>query len=283
MKKIRFKSILTTTVLAALFIGGWFLFNSFEKNSTYQTALYMIENGETENAWMMLSELRDYKDSEALAADLLERDPKLPYWNLNKGDLVTFGHWEQDNDVSNGPEPISWIVLDRIEGQLLLLSESVLDGGAYHDESFAEITWENCLLRSRLNSGFLAEAFTETERDLIPLIQNLNEDQSAAGTEGGNPTFDRIFLLSETEISIYLNEEYAAETIGRASATEYAKTRQIEVSENGYVSWWLRSPGVYPYSAQFVDQDGNLHLSGAYVDIDYQFGIRPALWLDISG
>ena len=70
--------------------------------------------------------------------------------------------------------------------------------------------------------------------------------------------------------------------IGKARSTRYCEDHNTETNEEGYVSWWLRSPGVYPYSAQFVDQNGKLYLSGAYVDIDYQFAVRPAIWLDLS-
>lgn len=70
--------------------------------------------------------------------------------------------------------------------------------------------------------------------------------------------------------------------IGKAIATDYAVSHNVEKDPEGYVSWWLRSPGVYPYSAQFINQTGELHLSGAYVDIDYQFAVRPAIWLDLN-
>ena len=37
-----------------------------------------------------------------------------------KGNIVTFGHYEQDNDAGNGAEKIEWIVLDYDEKDLLL-------------------------------------------------------------------------------------------------------------------------------------------------------------------
>ena len=36
--------------------------------------------------------------------------------------VVTFGHYEQDNDPDNGPEPIEWIVLTQFGNHTLLLS-----------------------------------------------------------------------------------------------------------------------------------------------------------------
>ena len=45
------------------------------------------------------------------------------------GGTVTFGHYEQDNDPGNGPEPIEWTVVevDRAGGRALLVSRYGLD------------------------------------------------------------------------------------------------------------------------------------------------------------
>ena len=46
------------------------------------------------------------------------------------GNIVAFGRYEQDNDLTNGPEPIEWIVLDVVDGEktkALLLSKYGLD------------------------------------------------------------------------------------------------------------------------------------------------------------
>lgn len=47
---------------------------------------------------------------------------------------VTFGRYEQDNNLGNGPEPIEWIVLDSNNGEVLLLSKYGLDVKKYNDE-----------------------------------------------------------------------------------------------------------------------------------------------------
>ena len=38
------------------------------------------------------------------------------------GETVYFGHYEQDNNLSNGKEPIEWIVLDVQNGKSFLLT-----------------------------------------------------------------------------------------------------------------------------------------------------------------
>ena len=43
--------------------------------------------------------------------------------DISVGDIITFGHYEQDNNLDNGAEPIEWIVLDVQDGKALLLSK----------------------------------------------------------------------------------------------------------------------------------------------------------------
>ena len=282
MKSKTLKIILSVIVLL-LAGGSLFMFiRNHRKSESYKKAIDLEESGDTLSAYELFRSLEPYKDSSEHLNKLLAQDPILACHTAKKGDRISYGHYEQDNDLSNGTEPIEWLVLERLDDQLLLLSSEGLDGKPYHTVPFAEITWENCTLRSWLNEDFLNTAFLPDERAFIPAVINQNKDQSAVGTAGGADTVDRIFLLSETDALIYLNTEMDQENIGKAYATRYAEAHNVEVDEEGFISWWLRSPGVYPYSAQFVAQDGKLYLSGAYVDIDYQFAVRPALWLDLN-
>ena len=49
--------------------------------------------------------------------------------NINVFDTVIFGKWEQDADFTNGTEDIEWLVLDKDENQIRLISKYVLDYG----------------------------------------------------------------------------------------------------------------------------------------------------------
>lgn len=200
---------------------------------------------------------------------------------MSKGDTIEFGSYEQDGDTSNGAEPIRWIVLDEIDGQLLLLSADVLEARQYHHVPFQDITWENSDLRTWMNGDFYETAFTPVQRGLIETVHNENADQSITGASGGAPTDDRVFALSETESVIYFNTPAARSDIGAAPVTEHAAESPLSVSEDGTADWWLRSPGTYGFATQFVDASGTPSLSGANVDL--QYGVRPALWIDVVG
>ena len=252
------------------------------KADTYQKAVQMAQAGNTSDAYRLFRELGSYQDAEQRLSELAAADVLLPYRAAEKGSIVSFGHFEQDNDLSNGPEPIQWIVLDKIDGQLLLLSSSCLKGMAYNTAAFTPVTWETSSLRTWLNEDFFSSAFTEEEKALILTVSNENPDHSIVETPGGRDTRDRVFVLCERDTVIYLNDPADQEAVGKAQGTEYAKANGLQTDEEGNASWWLRSPGMYEYIAQFVDQNGEPYTNGASTDIDYLCGVRPVLWLDTN-
>ena len=247
----------------------------------YREAIALDEAGDPQGAYEIFRSLGWYGDAAQRAQALVEADPALPYRSASKGDTVSFGSYEQDGNTQNGPEPIQWIVLDKIDGQLLLLSADVLEARQYHHVPFEEVTWENSDLRAWMNGDFYDGAFTPVQRGLIETVHNENADQSITGASGGAATDDRVFALSETESVIYLNTPAARSDIGAAPASVHASAGPLSGSEDGTADWWLRSPGTYGIATQFVDASGVPSLSGANVDL--QYGVRPALWINVEG
>ena len=243
----------------------------------YRQAVALDEAGDAQGAYEIFHSLGRYSDAAQRAQALVDADPALPYRHASKGDTIEFGSYEQDGDTSNGAEPIRWIVLDEIDGQLLLLSADVLEARQYHHVPFEDITWEHSDLRAWMNGDFFASAFTPAQQGIIPSVLNENADQSIAGTPGGAPTQDRVFALSEQESVVYLSGSANRSDIGAAPAVA---SGPLAVSEDGTADWWLRSPGTYAFAAQYVDTEGTPLPSGANVDVLY--GVRPALWIDIA-
>ena len=225
------------------------------------------------------------------------------------GNIVTFGSYEQDNNLDNGPEPIEWIVLDVQDGKALLLSRYGLDCVPYNTER-VDITWENCSLRAWLNSEFLNKAFSTEEQASILTTevdnsdtQNLDWTQIMEGwsekTTGGNNTKDKIFLLSYAEANRYLGASHDDRYNTRASVapTAFAIRNGAFISE-GYELldgtkvegdktsdgkpagwWWLRSPGNYQRKAELVGCSGWLDSE----TVSNEFGaVRPAFWLNLE-
>ena len=173
-------------------------------------------------------------------------------------DLSKFGHYTRNEDGNE--VPLSWRVL-RMEGdKALIITEKPIKGRNYHD-SREDITWEDCSLRKWLNGEFLRDSFTERERGMIALVCIQNPDNELSGTKGGNPTWDRVFVLNIDEAKLYFRSD---------------KDRRI----GGTGWWWLRSPGDYSNYAAVVDFDGYVYMYGNVVD-DPSVSIRPALWLNL--
>ena len=191
------------------------------------------------------------------------------------GDEITFGRYEQDNIFADGAEPLVWRVLTEKDGKVLLLSKYGLDYKKYN-ETAANMTWENCDLRAWLNDEFMSTAFNEAEAALIQEVENINSRNPVYYTEGGNNTLDRVFLLSIDEINLYL----PVMTDRLCVTSAYLDSTPISTRDNGYVQWWLRSPGDSNEKAALVSYGGIMGQDGN--DIYISHAIRPALWLDLS-
>lgn len=191
------------------------------------------------------------------------------------GDTVTYGTYEQDGDYDNGKEAIEWIVLDKQDGKLLLVSRYALEGTSYHYED-EPVTWEKCSLRKWLNTGFMKEAFTQREIKHIPTMRVSADKNPKYDTDPGNDTEDQVFLLSVSEAEKY----FKTDDERRYKPTEYARIMGACTYE-GYCNWWLRSPGSDDNFAANVTYAGVVYCVGGYVP-DGIFAVRPALWVDLN-
>lgn len=91
---------------------------------------------------------------------------------ITPGSTVLYGTYEQDNNLTDGKEPIEWYVVayDPISNISTLVSKSALDYRKF-DAKGGEV-WEESSLREWLNTDFCKEAFEEKELEsevtLIP-------------------------------------------------------------------------------------------------------------------
>ena len=192
---------------------------------------------------------------------------------VSVGDIITFGTYEQDNQRSNGQEPIEWLVLAVEKDRALLVSKYALDLQAYHN-GWWQVTWETCDLRTWLNDDFFNSAFSSSEQSQIASVTILNSNNPTYGTNGGNNTKDRIFLLSLDEVKQY----FPGENDRLCKATAYAKAQGNIVEDYGYAWWWLRTPGSDNWNALMVEISGKIPADGLAVNYR-NFSVRPAFWL----
>lgn len=196
------------------------------------------------------------------------------------GGSIFFGSYQQDGK-GNEKKPIEWIVLDKKEDKILLISKFGLDNKPYHSK-YTAITWEKCSLRTWLNSSFISEAFNPQELSRI-VETNVTADINYEyyGANPGNETKDKIFLLSIKEVNKY----FKSDKFRVCRPTKYALTKLKSVYDWSSCYWWLRSPGQHNHNAAAVTIGGhvynlgyNVHIAGDY----YCHAVRPALWIVID-
>lgn len=192
----------------------------------------------------------------------------------NVGDYVSLGQYDQG--YSSGKDPITWLVLEKRNGMVLLISAAGIDRQVYHDTD-VYVTWENSWLRSWLNSTFYTSAFSSVEQSAIALTHLSNPDNTAYSVDGGNDTDDRIFLLSVDEANAY----FASDLDRMTYPTPHAIDRGCYVDEDSFSCWWwLRTPGKQTETPHqtFVTWEGTVH-TGGYV-VNHSYGcVRPAMWV----
>lgn len=197
---------------------------------------------------------------------------------LAVGDVIKFGSYEQDNDLSNGTEAVEWQVLNIENDRALLISRYALDAKPYNEE-WTRVTWENSSLRKWLNGEFLHLVFDPAERARVLPVLNPNPANPTTGMPGGNDTEDHIFLLSIDEAAAYFQDDETRQCIGTEYALENGRPYVNEI--NGESWWWLRTRGSSSKTASLVCFSGYVNTVGFGVN---NFGgyLRPVFWLDLK-
>ena len=190
-----------------------------------------------------------------------------------KTSFAEFGSYEQDNDLTNGNEPIEWQILEVQDNKALLLSSYALDIQPYNTER-ASVTWATSELRRWLNDIFLNTAFSKAERErILCSIVKAGESTNSEG-KAGYDTIDAVFLLSTEEAQVYFENEL----MRRCDTTDYLRNKTEEKSELS--RWWLRSTGISRNSAPVVSYGGAVIGNGMLVD-KYN-AVRPAIWVSLD-
>ncbi len=193
----------------------------------------------------------------------------VPDSDIEEGEYITFGAYEQDGDSSNGKEEIEWRVLEIEDDKALVISKRALDCQQYNTSNI-DVTWETCTLRKWLNETFINNAFSTKEQAAIAETIVTADKNPEYDTDPGNATTDKVFLLSIDEVNKYFSS-------GSAATNRY---------------WWLRTPGDDQNEAAFVGNDGAVYYDGVVYgacvyrleySVDYDgIAVRPAMWINLD-
>lgn len=231
-------------------------------------ALDMIESGDYQQASILLNSLPEKYIKSVESLMLAKAIP---------GDTVFFGEYEQDYDTSNDKENIEWLVLDKKDDAVLVISKHVLE-----DKPFGrkDDTWETCSLRKWLNGDFITDAFSPEEQSKLQ-ITNVSADKNPyySMVDSGNATMDKVFLLSAPEAEKYFTSDEARKADIYSSVS----------NEYHYDSWWLRTPGAalgadgktyQRFGSMYIGSIGSISFAGNSGNA--KNGVRPAMWISIK-
>ena len=285
------KNALITTPIVCAIIAFIFLLNTvIIPNIQYNNAISLMEEGKYAEAIAVFEALGDYKDSKEKAEDAALEQKKYNFIKtfgqevydslgvVEVGSCITFGLYEQDNNISNGSEEIEWLVLDMSDEKILLISKYALECKAFNTVK-TDVTWETCSIRNWLNNEFINSAFSTEDQARISTMTVSADKNPHYSTYPGKDTQDKVFLLSVNEAKNYFNSDSARQ----CAPTSYASAKGAIVNNNtGTCQWWLRTPGFMKNTAAYVGAYGSID-SSYYRDVSNVCGaIRPAMWIDLT-
>ncbi len=245
------------------------------KEDRYNKAMEYMSEEDYGSAYLFLTGL-NYEDSEAKKDEIKELAHQVFFERAEKGSIIYFGEYEQDNDTSNGKETIEWIVLKKKKQKMLVISRYALD---YTIFDFDQEGWKDSYIRQQLNEDFISSAFSGKEQERIRVTH-----LSGECPHHDEPTEDRIFLLSVDEVEKYKSDGFDLQCIATACASD-----GLSVDRAGRCIWWLRTCGSGSNSGEYSLKYAAAINQRGYVDefgenkSSYDFnGMRPAMWINLE-
>lgn len=196
---------------------------------------------------------QSFGDESSIAPERSEAEVKETMADANVGDAVIYGAYEQDGNTENGAEPIEWIVLEKNENELMLISRHCIEALPYNTEE-TSCEWNESSLYLWLNGEFLSKAFNDSERSFIVADGETSAD-----------------MLSANQALEY----YEYDSWRAAAATKHAQSKGLK-EKDGHCLWWLTDKGEIENSASYVYFNGGIYNHGYAVDYE-NVGVRPVI------
>lgn len=229
--------------------------NAFNRNA--QTQLY---GKVLPNTFLKYGENEYEEDS--IYKPKIKKSTYKDYQNAKIKDIVTLGSWMKraENDYK---EPLEWIVIDKSDNKLLLLSKYALKDMPFSNQQCND--WNESCINEYLNNEFFEEVFHPMEQKAI-LEKNICS-YDFAERKPYEHYKSKVFLLNFEEASSLDKDIY----IAKCTDSLYIHTK-----EDLYTSWWLSS----------IDENKFDYVSkkGEFLTDDFSkiHSIRPAIWVDVN-
>ncbi len=265
---------------------------------------YTVDNLKTGHYYFKVRAYKNSKGKKVWGAKSKTKDIL-----LNNAPIIEFGSYEQDNDPSNGSEPIEWLILDKKEdGSMLIVSRYGLDAIPYNKQG-ENTTWKDSYLRNWMNHSFYDSAFDahEKERIIETEIETFDSPYDSDNLTS-EKTQDKVFALGAGDVLNYLTYNYVkcaceptAYALARGAWVEDCEKLRREgayVSEQaiifeGSCSWWPREAtgsvfnedGVYyadaliSFDFEYANPDGESMYHRIVDKSSQEVCARPAMWI----
>lgn len=201
---------------------------------------------------------------------------------LNVGDHFFFGVYEQDNDLTNGQEPIEWRVLQIENGEMLAIAEYALDSQPYNTKG-GHARWNTASLRTWLSTEFYNTAFADAEKQLIITKELKNwEEKNTTGDPVTLITCDEAKQLFENHDDRMCTPTDYCVAQGARLSTKFRKDK------DGYynVNWWTRNHSWESNArGSYVANSGGVMTCGGNKDgtaSNKKIAVRPAVYFDVQ-
>ena len=174
---------------------------------------------------------------------------------------VKMGKFEQDNDLSNGPEDIEWDVIKYEDGKYFVISKYILTAMRFSEDGKKK-SWSDSTLRRWMNGEFLETSFSEEERKYIQDTYIKSES-----------TTDKIFCISYGN----LVSDIVDRRVKFGLPTEYALSKGIK--SNGIPIYYTEDENKVTYDFFMISgKCGSANSAGMALP-EKIGGVRPAMWI----
>ena len=256
-----------------------------------KTAEDIDDNSENAEESFIKSEVLDEITQDAHETDEVA-NLKEKIRETETGEIFLMGAVEQDNDLNNGADSIEWIILEKTDDKVFVISKKAL-------EYLPFASWEskgavNGVPEKWINSYFIwsdekkynpqrtwliqeiyENGLTDSEKSLVVQKNNATPWMPLGIYNEVAYTKDYLYIPSVEEIETYKNDV----GLMQCEMTEYVKTKAMQLNSRGnYVSWSLRSMGAGENYSKQINVDGEL--GEFYCNVPN--GVRPVMWLDIG-
>ena len=211
-------------------------------------------------------------DTDWITASVTVPEPAPSVAGIRERNIIEFGNY-------------NWRVLDVQDSYALIITENIIESRLYHN-TVEVVTWETSDIRAYLNGEFL-NSFSEECRARIRETNVVNNNNPWFGTDGGNDTIDRIFLLSLEEVVRYFGDSGQLQNRPHRNPwwidDRYNSARAARDTSGLASWWWLRTPGDLDNATRIASR-GRVAVGSYAVRADWNGlgGVRPALWLRLE-